>query len=82
MERLDHLEIRPERRPGELATGSIACPSCDAPVMPPRRMLVTEPLQCPFCAHRGLVRDFLSLVQPARPARVVVRVGARLRIPA
>ena len=29
---------------------------------------------CPFCEHGGAVRDFLSLADPARPARVAVRV--------
>jgi hypothetical protein len=32
------------------------------------------PLDCPFCSRAGLVRDFLSLGEPSRPARVVVRV--------
>jgi ribosomal protein S27AE len=45
---------------GILATGTLACPRCDAPVV-----LATEPvaradrLDCPFCAHTAVVRDFL-----------------------
>jgi hypothetical protein len=78
---LEHFEIRHDRRDGVLATASLACPACDAPVVPPWRMLVTERLSCPFCGERGLVRDFLSLEAPARPARVTVRVGAGLRVP-
>ena len=33
-----------------------------------------DPVACPFCDHGGAVRDFLSLADPARPARVAVRV--------
>jgi hypothetical protein len=32
------------------------------------------PLDCPFCSRAGSVRDFLSLGEPSRSARVVVRV--------
>jgi hypothetical protein len=31
-------------------------------------------LDCPFCGRMGPVSDFLSLGEPSRPARVVVRV--------
>ena len=33
-----------------------------------------EPLGCPLCGVSGVVREFLSLAPPTRPARVVVRV--------
>ncbi len=79
-----HVEQRV--RSQVLATGTLACPQCDAPVSPPARGLsVTEPLLCPFCMYDGIARDFLSLAAPARPARVEVRIsnaGAlRLRKP-
>jgi hypothetical protein len=65
-------------RSWRMATGTLACPSCDAPVAPGGRALSpAEPLGCPFCLHAGAVRDFLSLAAPARPARVVVRVVQR-----
>jgi hypothetical protein len=32
---------------------------------------------CPFCGTDGAVRDFLTLEDPSRPARVVVRVVLR-----
>jgi hypothetical protein len=35
------------------------------------------PLGCPYCLHRGSVRDFLSLAAPARPARVSVTIFKR-----
>ena len=66
-------------RSTRLASGTLACPACDAPVMPgPRPLAPADPLGCPYCAHAGAVRDFLSLAPPARPARVVVRIVAPL----
>jgi hypothetical protein len=38
-------------------------------------------MACPFCAHAGAVRAFLSLEPPTRPARVVVRVYVAQRKP-
>ena len=67
-------EIRYAPRTWVLGTGTLACPHCDAPVMPARSLTVTAPLACPFCDHAGAVRDFLSLGDPTRPARVTVRV--------
>jgi hypothetical protein len=64
-----------------VATGTLACPACDAPVLPglggvsPR-----DPISCGFCGEAGAVRDFLSLAEPTRPTRVAVRVrGLALR---
>jgi len=74
---------REERRVGRsglLAVGTLACPACDAPVAPSEAsMAPAAPLHCPFCAHAGAVRDFLSLALPSRPARVEVRVVERPR---
>jgi hypothetical protein len=83
-ERTVHVEHR--LRSQVIATGTLACPRCDAPVSPPGRGLsLTEPLLCPFCLFDGIARDFLSLAVPTRPARVEVRItnaGAlRLRRP-
>lgn len=58
-----------------LATGTLACPRCDAPVSPGARALSpAEALGCPFCGHGAAVRDFLSLAMPSRPARVEIRL--------
>jgi len=58
-----------------VASGTLACPACDAPVSPGDAALTpAQPIACPFCAHPGVVRDFLSLAVPSRPARVDVRV--------
>jgi hypothetical protein len=63
-----------------LATGTLACPSCDAPVLPAGPVSPADPLGCGYCAHEGAVRDFLVLGEPTRPTRVVVRVrGLALR---
>jgi hypothetical protein len=65
----------------QMATGTLACPACDAPVLPAAGgMSPPDSLSCGFCDHAGAVRDFLSLGEPTRPARVVVRVrGVALR---
>jgi hypothetical protein len=71
-------EERRTARSGRLGTGTLACPRCDAPVAPPAGPMAPDhALGCPFCGHAGAVRDFLSLAQPARPARVEVRVVVR-----
>jgi hypothetical protein len=58
-----------------VAVGTLACPSCDAPVaLGSTRVSPPDPLACPFCDHHGPARDFLSLRTPTRPARVAVRV--------
>jgi hypothetical protein len=65
------------RRTDRLATGTLACPACDAPVAPAGRMSPAEAIACPYCGHGAAVRDFLSLAAPSRPARVAVRVVHR-----
>ena len=68
-------EIRPADGVWHLATGTLACPGCDAPVAPsPGRHAPGAPLACPYCEHAGVVRDFLSFSSPPRAARVDVRV--------
>ena len=70
-------EERRLTRSSVLATGTLACPRCDAPVLPPGPLSPADPLGCPYCAHAGAVRDFLSLAPPSRPARVQIRVVQR-----
>ena len=61
-----------------LATGTLACPECDAPVaLGPDSVAPSARLACPWCAHGAPLRDFLSLEAPTRPARVEVK----LRVP-
>jgi hypothetical protein len=75
-------EIRHVSRTSTLAVGTLACPSCDAPISPSGRLTPASPLTCPFCGKAGAVRDFLTLGAPTRPAHVIVRVVApsQLRI--
>jgi hypothetical protein len=72
-------EERKVTRTHRLATGTLACPRCDAPVAPAAPIAPADGIGCPFCLHTGAVRDFLSLTPPTRPARVVVRVIERRR---
>ena len=66
-------------RTWHLAAGTLACPDCDAPVMPTAALAPADPIACPYCLHAAYVRDFLSLGAPTRPAHVVVRVVDPLR---
>ena len=69
-------EIRAAEAGTELAVGTLSCPDCDAPViLGGVRRSPAAPLSCGFCGHDGRVRDFLSLGEPTRPTRVVVRVS-------
>ena len=74
------IHVRKERRTAvatRLGGGTLACPRCDAPVAIAGPVAPAHPLACPYCAHAGPVRDFLSLAAPARPARVQVVVVER-----
>jgi hypothetical protein len=73
-----HRELRWGHRT-HIATGTLACPECDAPVLPDGPMSPAADLACAFCAHSAPLRDFLSLEPPTRPTRVVVRIAAPAR---
>jgi hypothetical protein len=78
--RAEHVEQRKRRaqREGVVATGTIACAHCDAPVaIGPGEVALSHPLTCPFCGHHGAARGFLSLAVPTRPTRVEVRIRIR-----
>jgi hypothetical protein len=81
--RVGDLAAELERRKaaqGHLGAGTLACPRCDAPVaLGAGWVAPADPLECPYCGHAAAVRDFLSLSQPTRPARVAVRVVRRRR---
>jgi uncharacterized paraquat-inducible protein A len=70
-------EERRRARSSHVASGTLACPSCDAPVALARPMSPADALDCPFCEHGAALRDFLSLASPTRPAHVDVRVVRR-----
>lgn len=72
-------EERRVTRTGVVAMGTLACPECDAPVaLGEERVRPSDRLSCPFCAHHGAAREFLSLATPTRPARVAVRITVRV----
>jgi hypothetical protein len=72
-----HEEIRPAKRSAVVATGTLACRGCDAPVsIGSSARSLTEELTCPYCGEAGPLRDFLSLALPTRPARVVIRLSS------
>jgi hypothetical protein len=74
-ERTEHFEEQRRARPWHLATGSLACPGCDAPVvLATASAQPADALSCPFCDHSSALRDFLSLAQPPRAPRVNVLV--------
>jgi hypothetical protein len=70
-------EVR-RARSSRLATGTLACPHCDAPVAIGGAWLApADGIACPYCDHAGPAREFLSVAPPTRPARVTVRVVPR-----
>jgi hypothetical protein len=77
------VEVREDERRASswrLGMGTLACPVCDAPVaLAAEAMAPADALRCPFCGNAGAVRDFLSLTEPSRPARVEIRVVHRSR---
>jgi hypothetical protein len=75
-----HEEERRVVRSTRVATGTLACPHCDAPIaLTDGPVTPSDPLCCPFCSHRAPVREFLSLAPPSRPARVEVRIRRVVR---
>ena len=71
-------ELGRATRTQTLAAGTLACPRCDAPVaLAGATVGPADPIGCPFCLHDGYVREFLSLGEPTRPQRVVVRLVER-----
>jgi hypothetical protein len=70
-------EERRQARSSHVASGTLACPACDAPTALARAMSPAEAIACPYCDHAGAVRDFLSLATPTRPAHVSVRISSR-----
>jgi hypothetical protein len=78
--RAEQVEQRRRRaqHEGVVATGTIACARCDAPVaIGTGELSLSHALTCPFCGNHGAAREFLSLAVPTRPTRVEVRVRIR-----
>jgi len=68
-------EVRRDRRAGTLGDGTLACPDCDFPTSPTApAMRPSDALWCSYCGRHGAVREFLTLSDEPRPARVTVVV--------
>jgi uncharacterized paraquat-inducible protein A len=75
---IEHLEEHRSITRRHLASGTLACPECDAPVSALGGPLSpADGMACPFCGHAARVRDFLSLAVPSRPAHVQIRIVQR-----
>lgn len=73
-------EDRQTSRSWRLATGTLACPRCDAPVvLGGRAVSPAADLDCPFCRHTAPLRDFLAGGALAARARGGARAAARSR---
>jgi len=70
--KVGYEEERHATRTQRVASGTLACARCDAPVALSGSVGLTASLTCPYCAHQAPVRDFLSLAAPTRPTRVAV----------
>jgi hypothetical protein len=70
--KVGYEEERHATRTKRVASGTLACARCDAPVALAGSLGLTATLHCPYCAHEAPVRDFLSLAAPTRPTRVAV----------
>jgi hypothetical protein len=70
--KVGYEEERHATRTQRVASGTLACARCDAPVALSSSVGLTASLTCPYCAHQAPVRDFLSLAAPTRPTRVAV----------
>jgi len=75
-ERRERLPGAEEERRREaswrVASGTFACPACDLPVAFGGALTLGVTLGCPYCDHAAPARDFLSLTDAPRPARVHV----------
>jgi hypothetical protein len=60
----------------QIGRGSLACPSCDLPLLPVR-VGISDPIACPFCGHAQAARGFLRLGE-SDTARNEVHLIARL----
>ena len=61
-----------------LARGSLACPSCDVPVVAGGPIPIGERVRCPFCRTIHSARAFVRLETPDTTLNEVL-VTARLR---
>ena len=70
-------EKRELSRTWEVSGGTFACPACDLPVAFAGAISLGVALACPYCERTAAARDYLSLTDSPRPAkvRVVATIG-------
>jgi hypothetical protein len=62
----------------EIGRGTLACPSCDLPIVVAGAIPILSRVRCPFCREIHPARDFVRLETPDT-ALNQVHVTARLR---
>jgi hypothetical protein len=60
-----------------IGQGTMACPSCDVPIVPAAPIPIAALVRCPFCRELHVGRSFLRLDSSDTPLNAV-RVTARL----
>jgi hypothetical protein len=63
-----------------LGQGTLACPSCDVPIVMTEPVAITAPMRCPFCREIHRARSFVRL-DHIDTALNDVRVTARIESP-
>jgi hypothetical protein len=73
--KVEHKVVRRNTRP--IGRGTLACPSCDLPLLPAAPIAISAPVECPFCSEVRPARHFLRIDAIDTP-RNVVHLIARL----
>ncbi len=75
-ERRERVPGAEQKRFGErhwrVANGTFACPACEVPVALGGSLSLGVILRCPFCDRAAPAREYLTLTDSPRPARVEV----------
>lgn len=68
------VELRPAERSRTLATGSLACPTCEMPLRLGETVAWGRPVACSFCEEIAPVREFIRAEGWPRVS-VIARMG-------
>lgn len=67
------FEERRATRPTRVASCSLTCPRCDAPIALAGTGSLADALWCPFCDHGAALRDFVSLSRRPQTHAITTR---------